>query len=288
MTIAANEGLFLLSHDGVVLSRGFESGIEIEVDNIPTNPVDLELIGASTLLSINVNGVISPAELAIEGDGDGSLLESGEIIDLEPIITGAGIEGYLVLDRFGNVRAYGTAAFQGDTEYVRSIRFGGLRIEQAINNAVDLELVVDPANPTSNLGYYILSKEGPVERFGAVPELPAIDSAAFGNVVAFELLSTGASVTGYRVLTEFGQVIEWTEAGGFVPVAPEVLRMFDREPLPVDFVEVDGAYYILNERGFLFGPSAVISDPESLADFIDNPGFFDMEAGVLTAPSSDD
>ncbi|MDP8245208.1 MAG: dockerin type I domain-containing protein [Candidatus Hinthialibacter antarcticus] len=281
ITIAANEGLLLLSHDGVVLSRGFESGNEVEVENIPSQPIDLELIGASTLLSINVDGVIAPAELVIAGDGEGSLLESGQIVDLEPIVTGAGVEGYLILDRLGNVRAYGTAAFQGDTEFVRTIRFGGLLIEQAISNAVDLELVVDPANPSSNLGYYILSKEGALENFGAVPELPSLDSTAFGYTVAFDLLVSGGSVNGYRVLTEFGQVIEWTEAGGFVPVAPEVLRMFDREPLPVDFAEVDGAYYILNERGFLFGPSAVVADPESLADFIDNPGFFDMEAGVL-------
>ena len=281
ITIAANEGLLLLSHDGVVLSRGFESGNQVEVENIPSQPIDLELIGSSTLLSINVNGVISPAELVIAGEGEGSLLKSGEIVDLEPVVTGAGVEGYLVLDRLGNIRAYGTAAFQGDTEYVRTIRFGGLRIEQAISNAVDLELVVDPANPSSNLGYYILSREGALENFGAVPVLPSIDTAAFGNTVAFDLLTSGGAVSGYRVLTEFGQVIEWTEAGGFVPVAPTVLRMFDREPLPVDFAEVDGAYYILNERGFLFGPSAVVSDPESLADFIDNPGFFDMEAGVL-------
>ena len=286
VTIGPDNGLLLLSHDGVVLSRGFESGTAVEVENIPSQPIDLELIGDSTLLAINVDGVISPADLVIAGEGEGSVLESGEIIDLEPIVTGSGLEGYLVLDRLGNVRAYGTAAFQGDTEYVRSIRFGGIVIEQAISLAVDLELVVDPANPSSNLGYYILNREGEIENFGAVPELPAIDSTAFGNTVAFDLLVSGGSVDGYRVLTEFGQVIEWTEAGGFVSVAPDVLRMFDREPLPVDFVEVDGAYYILNERGFLFGPSGVVSGPESLADYIDNPGFFDMEAGVLGAAAS--
>ncbi|MBZ0257855.1 hypothetical protein K8I31_17460 [bacterium] len=286
VTIGPDNGLLLLSYDGVVLSRGYESGNVVEVDNIPSKPIDLELIGDSTLLTISVDGVISPADMAIAGEGEGSVLESGEILDLEPIVTGSGLEGYLVLDRLGNVRAYGTAAFQGDTEYVRSIRFGGIVIEQAISLAVDLELVVDPANPSSNLGYYILNREGDIENFGAVPELPAIDTAAFGNTVAFDLLVSGGTVNGYRVLTEFGQVIEWTESGGFVPVAPDVLRMFDRDPLPVDFVEVDGAYYILNERGYLFGPSAVISGPESLGDYVDNPGFFDMEAGVLGAATS--
>ncbi|MBZ0257336.1 hypothetical protein K8I31_14805, partial [bacterium] len=263
------------SYRGLLVERGSQIGTSLEVsDFYNTEPIDLELIGSSIIVT-NINGEISPAGFVMQSSG-GSDLVADNVIDMEPLVSDDNeLLGYLILDRMGNVHAYGNAQFFGDTEYIRTIRFGSMNYTQALGNALDLEVAPNPAG--GNFGYYIISREGAVNGFGSVTDLPSLDTLVFGSPEAFDLLFDEiGNVNGYRVLTEFGQIIQWTTGSGFTMVQSEVHRSSNGDPIPVDFVEIGDAYYIINERGELFGPNAV-SSPKSLLGIIGDRGFFDLE-----------
>ncbi|MFB3786891.1 MAG: hypothetical protein ACE15F_11040 [bacterium] len=253
-----------------MLQRGTESGKEVVLDYaIVGRPIDLELVNNQVVLT-TVNGGIFPASFVKGNNGGDPLDNLGNIIDMEPV--GPNGEGYLVLDRFGNVHAYGTAAFFGSAAYEEEVILGTYRFKQKLPLAVDLEVVTDPANPAVNLGYYILAANGKVTSIGNVPELPSFSEELGIGAVAMNLTAKG-----YTVLLRDGFVVEWNGTE-FNTVTNAIIKTVN-EPTAVDFVQADNEYFVMNELGEIFtnGKIKVSNKPESFQNLIGFYGFYDIE-----------
>ncbi len=276
-------GLVVLSQQGILIERGFETGELAAFDADVLAPVDLELVGENTVF-LTKAGSVFPEQIQKPSSGGTALSEFGDYLDLEPL--GANAEGYLVIDRFGRVHAFGSAVHQGDEVFTQTIRFGRVEIERPVAIAADLEVVEDPAQPGVNLGYYILTNDGRVQAHGAVPALPAVpEDSEFAPVMAMDLIVEDGAVQGYRVMNILGQIMTYTIDAEFGEPS-EVVRM-ENDPFVVDFTVVEDVPYILNENGFILGPAGIINDPVDFDNLIGTRrGYFDIEAGTL--PSTAD
>jgi len=265
--------LVLLSQDGTVVQRGKDSGTEVVLDYaIVGRPIDLELVNNQVVLT-TVNGGIFPESFKKDSNGGSTLDNLGNIIDMEPV--GPNGEGYLVLDRFGNVHAYGTAAFHGSAVYEEEVILGTYRFKQKLPLAVDLEVVPDPANPATNLGYYILASNGKVTAFGNVPAMPSFSEELGIGALAMQLTEKG-----YAVLLRDGFVVEWNGIE-FNTVTNAIINTVN-EPGAVDFVWADNTYFVMNELGEIFTNKLRINnDPASFQNLTGFYGFYDLELGTV-------
>ncbi len=277
--VTMDSGLIAMSHEGLFLSRGIDSGAEVDTGEVLRGrPIDIEVINGE-LVYVTMDGTVYPESMRKDSAG-GTALKVNDVIDLEPLGDGA---GYLLLDRWGNVHAYGTATHQGDAVYKQSVSFGSKPFTVTVPLAVDLEVVADPANPNTNLGYYILGSDGSITSVGNVPAMPAAmdEPSDVLGARALELSVTGGIVTGYEVLLQNGTIVFWN---GTIKALGAPINHSVNDPEIVDFTRAGGAIFLLNEQGVVYGPDylELSNDPGAFGGLIGKYGFFDIEAGFLT------
>ena len=277
--VTADSGLIAMSHQGLFLSRGIESGSEVNTGEVLRGrPIDVEIINGD-LVYVTMDGTVYPESIRKDSAG-GTDLKVNDVIDLEPLGDGA---GYLLLDRWGNVHAYGTATHQGDAVYQQSVSFGSKPFTVTVPLAVDLEVVADPANPNTNLGYYILGSDGSVTSVGNVPAMPpAMDEPSdVLGARALELNVTGGIVSGYEVLLQNGTIVFWN---GTLKALGAPINHSVTDPEIVDFTRAGGAIFLLDEQGVVYGPDylELSNEPGAFGGLVGQFGFFDIEAGFLT------
>ncbi len=267
IAVTEDEGLIALNANGLVLERGTLIGTEVEIPSDDLPAVDLEIVGGNAVIT-SINGLISPESAVLPVSG-GQNLVNGFVIDLEPVDGG---NGYLLLDRFGHVQTFGTAAFNGDPdfEFEQTIDFQGQSITSRAPVAVDLEV--------QGVGFYILARDGSITGFGGVPALPPVSDAGvdFGNTVAFQL-----DADGYTAMNSFGQIMSWSTTGGF-STPTDSIRTINSAPV-VDFIADGGTFFVMNDEGSVFNTAGieVSNNPADFGGRIGNLGFFDLEFGDL-------
>ncbi|MBN2329916.1 MAG: hypothetical protein JXR73_22440 [Candidatus Omnitrophica bacterium] len=278
--ITADSGLIVMSHEGVFMTRGLESGSEIDAGIIMGRPIDVEIVNG-TLNYVTTDGKVYPENNLVSAGGP--LLQ--DVVDMEPLLNADGdMAGYLLLDRWGNVHAYGSATHLGNTVYESTVTFGSRPFTITVPLAVDLEVVVDPADPMRNTGYYILGSDGSVTFLSDAAPVTRMVAGASEDLgaVALELNSEDGSVAGYNVLLQNGAIVSSSGAAVYAAVN-------DAYPLIVDFVKAGDSFFLLDELGSLYGPEGitVVNDPAAFEDLLDVFGFFDIELGTLTAPPAE-
>jgi hypothetical protein len=273
VSVGDDSGLVVLNHTGIIMQRGTKTGSEFDTEAFPGQPVDLEIIGNQPVV-LMTSGTVWPSS-AQKGDA----LVIADALDLEPLANG---DGYLIIDRLGNVYAAGTAVHQGDAVFNQTIQFGRYNVTSRVPIAVDLEVVPDPADPTVNKGYYVLGSNGVIQKFGdaTLADLPGIP-AGFGPVVSFDLEITAGNVSGYTIMNYLGQITTWNSVTGFNVVWTDPLRS-SSDPYVVDFTfGSSGELYILDEFGTVTGPGGIVNDPDAFEGLLGETGFFDIEFGKL-------
>ncbi len=282
--IGPDEGLMALSSAGFLMARGSETGREVEAP-YPGEWVDLEMYYGLPVI-LTTNGEVYPEDARRDAAVEGETIVSA--VDLE--FVGAG-DAYLILDRYGNIHAYGTAESKGSISdlapnpFEQEIRFGRIVVTEIQPMAIDLEVVPDPNVSGAVLGYYIADMQGNLYNFGDVPVVDPVPDD-FGAVVAVELITENGAVTGYHAMNYLGQIITWTSGVGFnTPTAPVLGH--EKDTYVVDFVKIDDIFLILDEAGFIYGlDSAETFDPAAF-DYLTGARYqyYDPELGVVaTAP----
>ena len=274
VSVEPGSGLAVLSINGILMERGTQSGSQYKA-TFTGQPVDLEIVGTQPWVLLT----------------NGSIWIDGKTTALKPIqdalelkVLGNG-EGYLIMDRMGNIYAYGTAVKQGDAIFKKKLQFGKVVVETRVPLAVDFEVVPAPTDSTINKGYYVMGSDGTFQKFGdsTLVDLPNVP-AGFGPVVSFKLNVTLGNVTGYTVMNYLGQIVTWDGATFSTPWTAALRKSTD--PYIVDFTIGDkGDLYILNELGYIFGPGGIVNTPANYGNLIGKPGFYDIEFGKL-APAN--
>jgi|GEM_PF-4775521 hypothetical protein len=261
-----------MSRSGDLLIRGMESGSQI--GPISGQPQDVEIVNGQAVVLLT-NGTVLP-EGTLTDDGVGS--EIVEAIDIEAI----GTTGYLILDRKGGVRAYGTAVYQSDLVREQQVRLGRNTFTVDIP-AVDLEVVPDPARPGVNLGYYVTYIDGFIAEFGAVPPLDPVFMPTGNSVAALSLTVDAAGTLGYVAMDTYGRF--YSSSTGRLP--GPALRDHPESPVAVDFAQLGDGFVAVNEVGVVYmisaGGSVTVlpNAPVDYARLIGNKGFIDIEVGLL-------
>jgi len=261
-----------MSHQGVFISRGTDNGSEISIGQVMVGrPIDSEIVDGK-LVYTTTEGNVFPDTFRKPSSG-GSVLK--DVVDMEPL----GSDGYLLLDRWGRVHAYGSATHQGDAKFEDSVMFGSRPLKMAVPLAIDLEVVPDPVNPSTNLGYYVMGSNGEIMSFGSVPAMPKVGFIDKDlGAVALQLDITGGVVTGYQALLHNGTIVYWN---GTMHTLSAPVYFKPTDPLIVDFTKAGNAFFILDELGNVFGPADLVNDPKAFENLTGKLGFFDIEAGFL-------
>ncbi|MEW6237659.1 MAG: hypothetical protein AB1656_19925 [Candidatus Omnitrophota bacterium] len=275
--VEADRGLVMLSQLGLFIDRGYETGKLQDTPSIIVDPIDLEIIGNQPLiLTKKGKAYLNGENLKLTDNGGAPLAQFGDYLDLEP--TSGDLSGYLALDRYGRIHAFGNAAYFGSQVFVQTLNLGRITVKQPAPIAVDLEVV---ENAGVDAGYYVLASDGQLLSFGGVPAMDRVP-ASFGSVVALDLIVESGSVAGYRVMNYLGRVMKYdlaTKTFG----EPTIGIRVDKEPHVVDFAVVSDTIFILNEFGVIFAPQTgeVIGKTGDFDNWLGTKGFFDLEAGTI-------
>jgi len=274
-----------MSHTGVFRTRGTQSGAEINVGSVVGRPIDIEIVNGKLEYTTTVGKVyesVGETSTLVElADNGGAVLK--EVVDMEPLLNADGtMAGYLLLDRWGNIHAYGSAVHQGNAKFEQEVSFGAKKSKVVLPLAVDLEVVSDPANPSVNLGYYILSSDGTLVYLYNVGTtyLTKVDGTSQDlGAVALNVDAGGD----YQVLLQNGMVVFWSNALNHYTLSSPLYTQ-PNHPLVVDFTKAGNTIFLLDEYGAVFPslPDAVGNTPAQFEGLIGKLGFFDIEAGFLT------
>jgi len=269
-----------MSYQGVFLTRGTDSGSEVDMGVVVGRPVDIEIVGGK-LLYTTTDGNLFPQTYRMDSTGGATLKE---VVDMEPVLNADGtLGGYLMLDRWGNVHAYGSATFMGNAKFVQEVTFGARKSQVVLPLAVDLEIVPG--------GYYILGSDGSLFSFDSTTGVAGSTTvngitlqAGTGTSEDLGAVALNVDATGnYQVLLQNGTILFWSTAlNRYTLGAP--LYTQPNHPLVVDFTKAGEAFFLLDENGSVFSglPDAVNNNPAQFEYLTGKPGFFDIEAGFLT------